>query len=289
MQFGIVRTGVLSCLLLASTAGNAWATLLMYDGFDYAAASDVTGQSGGTGSWVGNAWSTGASVVTATIGSPGLTYGTGLGTLTVAGNLADSTVAGTTASINFRSTGLINSGDVWISYLAKAENAAALAQFFGLGTYNGGTVAANSVLTIQKLGDGSNEWGLVGNLASLSADDSTDIVVTPGQTYLLVTQLSFSGGGDTANMYVNPALDANPPALPDAVVTGPSGSLTFDRIRVASAQSLDWQFDEIRIGTAFSDVVPFVAVPEASAIGFGCVALVCGVIGHLRRARCEPN
>lgn len=272
MKRFIARNVFLCMVAFSLSAEMAAATIIAYEGFNYDAATTLTGQSGGSGAWDTD-WAASGASPSAIVQSPGLSYSV----LPVSGNLADSSAA--TSTINFRNVGPFNSGELWLSFLARADDAAAATgptSFFGVGTYDGSNTAA--VLAIQKLGDGSSTWGLTTPDAGLSADDSTGIVVAEGETYLIVTHFKFSDAGGTVDLYVNPGLGITPPVLADATVTeNVAGALNFDRIRVAAQNGRNWVFDEIRFGESFADV----AIPEPTTCAMCLVALV--IAGGLRQ------
>jgi hypothetical protein len=285
---------LLSCVFLLLAARGATAALVAYEGFDYAAGANVTSQTGGPGAW-DSAWRGAASPnLTTTVGSVGLSYPG----LLVSGLAGDTTTTGATA-INFRDVGPFNSGDVWLSFLAKGEAANAVnsgSNFFGLSTYDGSDAASGAVMSIAK-NSTSTKWGLVAFPTSTAGSGpqgtgtlnvnftnpaTPDIVV--GDTYLLVTQFHFATGAgadlaDTVTLYINPGVAAMPPITPDVVYTDTltpvTGQLNFDRIRIGAQAGRDWLYDEIRIGDSFADVVPPAAVPEAG--GFA----MCGAIAAM--------
>jgi hypothetical protein len=247
----MLRTTLCAAALTCALTNSSLAALTAYDGFNYTAGADLAGLNGGTGwggPWTFNGLS--SAVAPASLQYAGLVF---------EGNAVDTSgnTPGTTR--DFRLVGPFNAGntsDLWISFLAQAVDTTATTQFFGITTYNGNETA--SQLSLQRLGDGSNEWGIVGNNAALSADVSSDVVVTPGETVLIVAHLDYDTGGGAvaATFYLNPTVGAGIPAESDGVITGPAGSLDFDRIRFASANGLNWLYDEVRLGTTITDVTP---------------------------------
>src|SRR5262245_4471834 len=98
---------VASAAICFATSSDAWAVLLAYEGFDYAA-GNIVGQNGGTG-WAG-AWDVGdaSSGLTVTqTGSLGYTDTLGNTLVTTGGKLLNSSIGSATASqegrtLNFR-------------------------------------------------------------------------------------------------------------------------------------------------------------------------------------------
>ena len=157
---------MIAALATVFAAATVDAALIVYEGFDYTAGGNVTGQTGGTGPW-DSAWRTGPSpAVTAKIDSSGLSYPG----LEVTGLAGDSATTGTTppTSNNFRNVGPFNSGDVWFSFLAKPQAANAVNgsatvsgnNFFGLSMYESADSGAGAVMAIAK-NSNTTKWGLV--------------------------------------------------------------------------------------------------------------------------------
>jgi hypothetical protein len=96
---------------------------------------------------------------------------------------------------------------------------------------------------------------------------------TAGTTDLLVVRADFTATGETFSLYVDPSLTSGEPAVANAVES------TFDFGTFSQVEINDYTdiyFDEIRIGTTWSDVV---VVPEPYC--FLTVPLAVG----LRRSR----
>lgn len=231
---------------LAAAAFFPWlcgAAQIASESFDYAAASPLTGQAGGSG-WAG-VWSQdGESTMT---GGTGLTYSDPLGNvLDVSGRAVDTAGTATTRSIRvFSST----RNDVWISMLFRLP--AANSKFEGVTFARG----AQQVFTIS---NPSNTTGpeifLVSNLAGGASVNSGQGAF--GQTHLVVLKLTKGGGTggvDRVEAFIDPGLGAAPSA-PAATING--ANFDFDRVRIAGQDGSPLLVDELRVGDTFGDVTP---------------------------------
>lgn len=256
----------LLALFAGATLSNSHAVLLAYEGFDYAAAANVTGQTGGTGNWNG-AW-TGPTSTTVT--SPGLTY-TGL---TTSGNT--SFESNSASSGNRRSwTGLdsSNGAELWFSVLLNSTATGSDLRLFVLNA---------DVTSGSDSGVGVNINGLAINArVNTSTSASTGLSLTSGVTSLLVGRLSFSdtAGADAITIWLDPTLGGGTPGG-GFTLNGDFNSALFTNPNFGYRGGFGWlgSVDEVRIGTTFADVT----VPEPAAFS---LALAGGLALLLRRRR----
>jgi hypothetical protein len=101
---------------------------------------------------------------------------------------------------------------------------------------------------------------------------------------LLVARIAFGSTTDTVDLFVNPALGADPPGSSQASITIPhAASLGVVRISMSSLTGTDpTLFDEIRIASTFADVV---GVPEPSTLMLVSAVGIAGAFLRRRRAR----
>jgi len=250
MKTPLPKLACLFTLMLAASLCDSPALLYAYDGFNYTAGANVTGQNGGAGNWSGT-W---VGPTSTTVATPGLVY-TGL---TTTGNSAfDSNTAG---QGNVRSwTGLNSSSgsELWFSALVNSPGTGSDLRLFALTTTGmvpgGGNGIGFSLsnLTVRAQLDGA-----------VSANITT---LTANTTYLLVARLSFfdTPASDQLTVWVNPTIGTTVPTG-GTTMTGSFDSYVSAPVagfRGGSAWS--GKIDEVRLGTTYADVV---TVPEPGAI-----------------------
>jgi len=230
---------------------SAQATIIAQDSFDYSPGS-LGGNSGGTG-WSG-AWTGDVSVLDG--GSLSYTDSGGR-ELVTNGNRV------TAPGFSYRSLGReLQNEDVWISFLIDRDFINIM--WAGISLYNDG----DEYLFMGKIGNsdqlGLHEWHGINRMSPIE-NDSLDAV-------FFVSQLSFSSSGTEWYAWLNPDLNTIPDtSTADAHNTHPNLSVV-DQIRIAGETGIE--FDELRIGTTYSDVAP---VPEPATvllIGTGLVGLM---------------
>ena len=213
--------------------------------FRYEAGTEVLpGSFGGAGFDV-NTWAGAGSVI-----SPGLTY-PGLASSSNAANLTVEAASRILFPISGNYGGA-GGGTVWISYLVRGAVPSPTGSA-GLQLLNGGT---EGVLLGLNSYQGGTTWGWAGQG---QGPVSVPGAPTPGSNAdLLVYRLDFPAD---ANDLVGIALYANP--VPGPTPPAPTGSgsvhyFTFDSIGITSSVTND--FDEIRLGGSWADVVPVMAL-----------------------------
>ena len=241
--------------------GQAGRGPVAYEGFAYAAGSSLNDQNGGYG-WLGP-WGADESAYTVT--ASGKTYSDGIGnSLPVAGFSlhVDNSYTGFRdidaslwpethkTSIAQDSYVLGKAGaEIWISFLGGPSPGWQY-EYEGVSLFNG---------TSETLfmGDAFDPFTYGFHNHVSGAIDTTDIWV--GNECLFLVRLLWNATGDsvTADMWLDPRLDgqgflAELPAESVASVTSPA--FYFDRIRIAGNLECEW--DEIRLGTSYADVVP---------------------------------
>jgi len=251
---------VSAALAIASTGSQA--ALIAYEGFNYAQGTALNATTGGgtgwTTDWSSNSWRTNNSV----FGSPqpgGIENSTGLtyANLPTVGNAARNENSG---NQNFRSFApQAATGTYWISFLMQKDTTNAQSSSFGISLFDGGTER-------NFMGNaGSSVFGVAGQ----GSFNSTTTVTTTPSLFLA----RYNMGSGVAHFWLNSDLSAGTPAN-SAAFNGTGGTaftaFTFNRVRLGMFDNVGSPFtgsgylDEIRIGTAFVDVVP---EPSAALLG----------------------
>lgn len=299
------RLGLLALSLILPA--SAPAALLVYEGFDYPVAPNgVSGQNGGLG--FDNAWDSPANSGDIIAGSMSYTDGGGR-SLVTAGNtyFGDATTvavgtAGSTTITNFRTMDTAINGaaaggatTLYVSVLAEQTTGAGRAMNFAIFT----NVANNGIYTSQErisIGHGTNTpsagldpytWGAFvfgngnnGALPQVIGSNYSNVSMYNSTFAVLRIDVNASGLDERYRLYLNPSLDAEPGAAEVDFFRDSLVSLDeIDRIRpfaggsnatLGAAQS---NLDEIRIGTAWADVTPFVPEPSATLLGLAGLGL----------------
>ena len=144
-------------------------------------------------------------------------------------------------------------GVVWIGFLMKKEEGD-LRNGFAVVVVIGESISDPSV-GIGMLFD-RKRYGLDNNTGAPGSKSLSDVTVT-GQTTWLVTKLDFTAGQEY--LWINPSSDGEPDiadADADLKMTPEFQAVGFHnlRLRVGYAHAT-FQFDELRAGTEFADVV----------------------------------
>ncbi len=250
-----VRGGGAANLTVVSNATINTASIIIgaqaaaSESFQYVAGVGVlSGSTGGSGFDV-NTWAGGGDVI-----NPGLVHPELLSSSNAA-SLNATTATRTLFSIpgNYGGAG---GGTVWISFLVRGP----IASGGGAGVQvllNGSTVGVLLGLSGYQ---GGTTWGWAGQ--GQGPVTPPDGLVPSTNIDLLVYRLDFPA---IANDLVNVALYADPVVGPTAPAPSASGAVhyfTFDSIGITTTDISD--FDEIRVGGTWADVVPL--VPSLSVV-----------------------
>lgn len=238
----------ISILLIASTI-SSHADLLVYEGFDYPA-GPLVGQSGGKG-W-NEPWH----------GWPGDTDPNHAGAVAVASLKPAQAIASTGGHMEtpdpdtpllrtLKHPVLDAAGVTWVALIVRNDSGGTD------GTYSHWTLSSSqekegaNVVSIGKEYNGQN-WAIT------VGGQSHDLSVPADNTAVLIVvrlEHSTTAGADSVRAFVNPSTAAEPttPTLKvDGLTLKPADLVT---IRSGSGKKI-FCYDEIRIGTAFADVVP---------------------------------
>lgn len=237
------------------------------ESFDYAPASSLSTQDGGSG-WLDAWFQDGGSAVTATTG---LVYtDSGGNVLQTSGRAADTSGTATTRSLRVFGNGMLN--DVWISFLYRLPSSNN--KFEGVSFYRG----AQQVFSINNPSNTlTAAIHLANNLVS-SAGPNTGHGVF-GQTHLIVLKLTKgggAGGADRIEAFIDPLL-ASGPSLASATINGTN--FDFDRVRIAGESGSPLLVDELRVGETFNDVTPHSNATDNDSDGDGLTDSQEAVLG----------
>jgi hypothetical protein len=224
--------------------------------FDYDPNVQTTLDGANGGSGFGAAWADANSAGTIVAG---LTYGTDP-SLVVSTNAVTISSAGQTFRPLASTYGGVGGGTVWISFMVQGS---------GLVTWGGVSLFITNTTEQFFMGEitansPNNTWGFLraGGSYYMSFANS----VTPGsQTDFLVYRIDFpstNGGQALVSFYADPALSTNAPF--SATGSAYVDNFTFDTLRLGTGGSLTW--GEIRMGTSWTNVVPFLGTPAAPAL-----------------------
>lgn len=269
---GLTRRGPSGARLVAGFAllgmwtatNSARAALTVYEPFNYSTAAQVSGQSGGGSFGFSGAWSG---------GSAGATIGTGSlpGTATL-GNKATMTANSLTTPLSRSLSASLgaSAGTTYFSFLLRPEasvgtSSAELRLTGSANTVGFGLNSNSGAYLIDQAGTGAGQ----------TVSSSTATVNSP---VLLVLKAVFAAGAgaDAFSLFYNPAVGSTEGAA--------AATRTFD-VGTVSALSifgtLAFSVDEIKVGSAYADVVP---EPSTYAAG-AAVALMVAVRWWASRSR----
>jgi hypothetical protein len=277
---------VFSVILLVASVTTVHAALIAYEGFEYDP-GNLNTLNGGTG-WT-NAWNVNSfsSVSTGNVVAGGLSYTDGSGNqLVVSGNSAEASGQPGSAQ-HIRELPLTGSDGTttWISYIGQrlAPHATAdenLARAASLQIREGGT---------EKLavGKGTTNPPSQTNWSMLHSGNAANAVYTDdphlSQAFLVVRvdHIGDATVADNAWLWVNPSLATVPDtSSADAVFTG-ARDFTFSAIRTFAGNTNGgnpyalFAYDEIRFGTGYEDVSPFIpGIPEPTTVFLSVLAMI---------------
>ena len=239
----------------------SYAVLTVYDGFDYTADADMNGLNGGTG-WGSATWT--GTAGTRRIASPGSNYAS----LPTVGN--KSFIQGSTAGAVRQLPALQGGtdGTLWISFIGQRDpSTQVLDRFYSMTFYQGGTAATNERFSIgENSSNANNLWGV--HFTSTAANRQE----IPGDSIFtesfLLARVDYHGDttvNDDIYLWGNYNISLGEPDKATApakfIGVAPTGyNLAFDRVALrAGAASgglpnAQGFFDELRIGTTFTDV-----------------------------------
>jgi PKD repeat protein len=213
------------------------ATMLLEENFEYATNTTLTANG-----WAAHSGGTTNAIPVVAGNLSYDTYG--------ASNIGnDVTLTTSGQDVNRQFASIYAGTPVYASFLVKATKVGAADYFFNLGPTVLSSVYKNRVYVRSGSTTSKVQFGISGN--------GSNIVYTTAEynvndTYLLVVKYTFNGPGTTSQLFVNPALNAEP-TVAAASVTEASGSPT-DIGSVALRQGTgmsDLVLDGLRVGTTY--------------------------------------
>lgn len=263
----------ISLVAASCITSSASSAVSLYEGFDYALnnGDSIAGSNGGTG-W-GGAWAGSHTFAT------GLTYTNGATLATTGGALADAGAVDYTTTRSY-SAGLVgDSGTVWFSYLLQTGSARLEEVKFESDGVRAGVGFGT---------DNSHQYsdGFIG--AELRIETPAQIrdasVSVTGSTMFVLGKMELSSGGDNIlSVWLNTDLTLAEGALgaADSTVTINGTPTWGSEFLFTTGGGHEGILDEIRLGSAYSDVV--VVVPEPSAFTFIICTLGFALVMRRRR------
>ncbi|MBK1834447.1 PEP-CTERM sorting domain-containing protein [Roseibacillus ishigakijimensis] len=250
---------------------SAFGALTLYEGFDYAENSGLSGQSGGSGfAGGGDAWDVGSSAGSTpgnlTVSAGSLTYGP----LLTSGNAASGTRSNDNVAM-YRDLAVTMGGDgseVWMSFLIQATTSTAGLSLFGsteatfFGAINGGY--SHRLYS----GAGTPMTGNQFNSTATAFDSGT---------HFMVAQFDMTQTVPVFNVWVDPDSSslgngATPTGGSFQSVASGTQDFTFDRLRIGMfSNNQTMVLDELRMGDSWVDVSP-VPEPATTLLALGGVA-----------------
>lgn len=218
--------------------------LLVYEGFDYPAGSEIAGQSGGIG-WL-QVWGQ---------------HGVSTPSLMESRSLQFANLATTGKALRFTSTAPV--GHVrWITNPLGTDGTVIYTSILiqpvdtlvvgGFNHYLG--YGVGNVLISEAHRNGGVYWAVAEE--GRRGQVISSVPMTAGVTAFLVTRITYRSGNDLVEVWINPVAGTAPPRPPDLIKEdADAGTVNFFALG-AGVQAI---VDEIRIGTTYAAVAP--AVP----------------------------
>ncbi|NLF40976.1 hypothetical protein GX586_16150, partial [bacterium] len=162
----------------------------------------------------------------------------------------------------------------WFSFLARYESGdSGAGSYFGLELAGDGTAEKQSSRFVIGKPSNSDNWGF-------RASDGTEIASSANAlsgTSFLVARVMFGDGGEAADLWVDPALGATPPATP-SVSMAAIPNFSYSRVGIVSVSTGSKcalvGVDEVRVGEDWASVTPVVPEPAAAVAVLIGLALV---------------
>jgi len=272
----LILFGVAAALLAPVPAARA--QLIAYESFSYPP-GNLNGQTGGTG--FATPWVTGFG--TATVLSGSLTPSGSAAGLPTAGNHVSvvpdiSTLGSTTRTLTQPVAGTAGS-TAWLSVVMLGDGTNS-----GAFTVSDGGFRGFSFTTGTASGPPTIRW----TLSDLSLGGEVASSTPSTVQSLLVARVTFltDATHDRVDLFINPPPGVNPPPAPDVFLSVLHAATlgTFELATASPSGTPTTQFDEIRIGATFADVVA-APVPEPSTLVLVGAAGLGGAIVRRRRRR----
>ncbi len=250
--------------LFVLVASNAFASLIAHEPYNYTLGSAPTAATGTPTQTTGGGFSGGYDGGGLTTVA-GLTY-TGLGTTF---NALKQTAAYSGENLSSPPS----SGTIYLSYLFNMSgnpggnkvglemNTGGNGMFVGVTTPVTGTTGKLGVNQQVGYNDaGPNKW------------ESSTANITYGSTYFIVVKLVGTGSGWTGSIWVNPTANTSTESTPDGTFTMPQFTISACSIVNPAGAGGNFVFDELRIGTTWSEAVDYIVAAPSAPTGLGATA-----------------
>ncbi len=263
---------ILSSCMLLGTALSVQAAPVAYDGFEQYSAGALSGASGGTG-WSAN-WATDGAYMG--VAAASLSYTGGAITINGGARAGQANDPRDYQDIAHRQFAT-QTGTLYFSFLYNAVSNWEGNDFLQF-MLNNDTVNTNSG-SIGDLSTSNARFGARIGMGNGGGTTDSGTNITPGTTYFLVGKISKTGVGhatdyDQMDLFINPTT-LTEPGTTDATKVADSGitTLSYFSMRANSIDSSNGvvQFDELRIGTTYADVIP---EPASGAVFLGGLAML---------------
>lgn len=261
---------------------SAHAAILVHEGFDYTAGTSLGATTNGGTGW-GGAWSVtsgSAPTVDVTQLSPLTNVGASGLSVTQSGAATTNSVTRTFSTAYGTGVTIGSPLTIWLAFEMKGNGSNSNDSYLAL-LRNSGTAASDEIIRIGR------KSGVSGGNITLSTAAGTSPTQTAfgnvaynTSTYLMVVKLELqrSGAGTGTNVYTAnlwsftgsaPTSEGSLGASVANFTTTTLGSGTgLNALRLVDASSgANSQFDEIRIGTTFIDVIPEPSAAALSLLG----------------------
>jgi hypothetical protein len=191
---------------------------------------------------------------------------------TISGNLSYAGITATGNSVSFAGTGsdtklpftVLNSGTVYYSFLMNIGSMTGVTEldggyFAGIGE---SSTSLGATLWTKRVDDTNFNLGIEVRTGTAANTTYSAASYQTGQTYFVVVGYTFNtatGADDVVSLWVNPTVNA---AMPTATLTDSHtgtdllNASSFFLRQDSATETPAVQVDELRIGTAWADVVP---------------------------------
>lgn len=137
---------------------------------------------------------------------------------------------------------------LWLSFMAQSYDNAGSGRYAYIDFGN-----EESSLRIGKLASADRgNWAAAGQVNGTEINTASSEVLS-GQAALIVVRILFRPGAEEVDLWLNPPLNQIP-ELKDVDLRLMAPDLRIDRVKIVSNYSTD--FDELRVGVSFVDVIP---------------------------------
>ena len=278
MRCGLVVVGLVVALCL-SAANTAQATVLAYEGFNYATDQNIGGLNGGSGwggAWTavyGNGWLPGPGG--SLVGPNATNNAASTGNALREGFTRDGRLLNTSTSGSFAAY-LDANGDIGKDgttlYLSFKQMVTDVSPFYAFEFHKGDLGDAGRV---GYIGSDGNDGGCI----AAHLPSGTNLIDTQDtNAHLYVMRVDFKAGGDAVTIYRDPTGTTEPTTA--SLALSDAGDMAFDGISTADFKSSGNTYtDEIRLATTFADAIGQ-PVPEPSTL----LLVVTAAMGFLAYA-----